>query len=199
MSRKICIKEYTIPLLLLVLILFTGYVSVDNSSFPLIAALLFLPFLDIHWKLPTFSVTRIKVILWLACLLVIVAIALVYQDYFYYAWIMLFLVALPEEWFFRGYLLKRLSLINNISIAQNSYLIANIFSSIAFSLLHALTRGLPVAIEVFLPSLFFGWLYQKTNDLILCIFIHTISNLMFVLFLNEKLSIVRKLLGYDIE
>ena len=105
----------------------------------------------------------------------------------------IFFVAFPEEWFFRGYLLTRLQ-----TIKPEQKLVANIISSLIFSLLHAMTRGMSIAIEVFVPSLLFGWFYQKTNDLLLCILLHTISNIVFVLYLKQHIYIIRDFIGYQI-
>jgi hypothetical protein len=80
--------------------------------------------------------------------------------------------AIPEEWFFRTYFMIRLG--------QGSR--ANIITSLLFSLMHGLTRGWTAAALVFLPSLFYGWLYQRTRDLPLLVLVHTLSNLIYVLF-----------------
>ncbi len=39
------------------------------------------------------------------------------------------------------------------------------------------------ALLVFLPSLFYGWLYQRTRDLPLLVLVHALSNLVYVMFL----------------
>jgi hypothetical protein len=59
----------------------------------------------------------------------------------------------------------------------------NVAASLLFSLMHALTRGWTAAALVFLPSLFYGWLYQRTRDLPLLVLLHALSNLVYVLFL----------------
>jgi len=40
-----------------------------------------------------------------------------------------------------------------------------------------------VAVLVFVPSLFYGWLYQRTRDLPLLVLVHALSNLTYTLFL----------------
>jgi len=35
------------------------------------------------------------------------------------------------------------------------------------------------------PSLVYGWLYQRTRDLPLIVLLHTLSNLVFVMFLGR--------------
>ena len=90
----------------------------------------------------------------------------------------LLLAALPEEWFFRAYFMTRLG----------GDLRANLVTSVVFSLLHGLTWGWVTALLVFIPSLFYGWLYQKTRDLVLLVIVHTLSNLVYVMFLRELLA-----------
>lgn len=86
----------------------------------------------------------------------------------------LLMAAIPEEWFFRAYFMPRMGL----------GIRANVIASALFSLMHGLTRGWTAAVQVFAPSLFYGWLYQRTNDLPLLILVHALSNLIFVMFLT---------------
>ncbi len=82
--------------------------------------------------------------------------------------------ALPEEWFFRAYFMSSLG--TGVS--------ANVIASVLFSLLHGLTRGWVIAPLVFLPSLFYGWLYQRTRDLPLLVLTHMLSNIVFMVFVT---------------
>ncbi|MEE8428820.1 MAG: CPBP family glutamic-type intramembrane protease, partial [Gammaproteobacteria bacterium] len=84
----------------------------------------------------------------------------------------LLIAALPEEWFFRAYLMSR------IGTGWG----ANCAASVLFSLLHGLTLGPGIALQVFVPSLCFGWCYQRTGNLVLVVLLHAFANLMFVLF-----------------
>lgn len=105
--------------------------------------------------------------------------------------------ALPEEWFFRAYFLTRLTtwfehkkqltgfLLNSTSISPA--LLANLFSSALFALLHTPTQGW-FGLLTFFPSLIFGWAFQKTNSLLSVILIHTLANLIFYIYLLEFLS-----------
>jgi membrane protease YdiL (CAAX protease family) len=61
---------------------------------------------------------------------------------------------------------------------------ANLVSSLLFSLVHGLTWGWMTALLVFVPSLFYGWLYRKTRDLVLLVGVHALSNLVYVMFLR---------------
>ena len=96
----------------------------------------------------------------------------------------LLLAALPEEWFFRAYFMMRVG----------GDIRANLVTSVVFSLLHGLTWGWVTALLVFVPSLFYGWLYRKTRDLVLLVLAHLLSNLVYVMFLREQLA---KVLGVE--
>lgn len=95
-----------------------------------------------------------------------------------FAFATLLTAALPEEWFFRAYFLTSIG----------TGLPANALTSLIFSLIHGLGRDALTGILVFLPSLFYGWLYQRTRDLPLLVLVHALSNLVFVMFLADWLS-----------
>jgi membrane protease YdiL (CAAX protease family) len=159
------------------------------------ALLLFLPFVDRYWYQPKAQPYRWR---WPLNLLLVVTTALLL--YFYpeqknFLISTLVFTALPEEWFFRVYLMTRLkdflreiaqysnttrTLLINLT-ARNA---TNIVASIFFTLLHIPTQGW-AGLTVFFPSLLFGWLYQKTNDLALLVLIHSLSNLIFVIFIQK--------------
>lgn len=90
----------------------------------------------------------------------------------------LLFTALPEEWFFRAYFMERMG----------TGWRANLIASVLFSLTHGLTRDWTTALLVFLPSLFYGWLYQRTRDLPLLVLVHALSNIMFTLFLARYVA-----------
>ena len=165
-------------------ILVIAIIFVDVQLQALLVALLFLPFLDRQWRLPDFQADKRNMAVSLIMVLSIVALLVLRPESAQFVLITLLFVALPEEWFYRGYLLGRIQ-----SIKDGYALPANIWSSIAFSLLHAVTRGPEIALQVFVPSLVFGWLYQKTNDLVICILVHTLSNLVYVLFVRDRLAL----------
>ncbi len=94
----------------------------------------------------------------------------------------LFLVALPEEFFFRGYLQTNLSRWINRSfrflwipglsmswgVPAAAFLFTFSHSFITFRWWH---------FAIFFPALAFGWLREKTNGLIAPILFHALSNL----------------------
>jgi membrane protease YdiL (CAAX protease family) len=90
----------------------------------------------------------------------------------------LFVAALPEEWFFRAYFMDRLG----------KGWRDNVLASLLFSVLHGLTQGWLIALLVFAPSLFYGWLYQRTRDLPLVILVHALSNLVYIVLAAHTLE-----------
>jgi len=152
----------------------------------LTALLLLLPFIDRAWQAPNWQSQKsnltITIILFVSYSLLIA----LNLDELYLALSLLLLVALPEEWFFRAYFMVRLQSffkdrnISNVVTLWGS----NITSSVLFTLMHVPTQGL-FGLSVFVPSLFFGWVYQKSNNLIIVILLHAISNLLFLLYLKK--------------
>ena len=113
-----------------------------------------------------------------AIMLLTITILLAFQPaHVVFALFTLFFTALPEEWFFRAYFMVR----------QGEGFRANAITSALFSLMHGLTRDWTTALLVLAPSLFYGWLYQRTRDLPLLVLVHTLSNLIFAIFLAESL------------
>ncbi len=140
--------------------------------------MLFLPLTDRRWMPPVLPRGPRYVIVW-ACLALAGGGLLLWRpQYLGFAFSTLLLAALPEEWFFRAYFMARL----------RGRFRSNLAASVLFSLLHGLTRGWITALLVFVPSLFYGWLYQRTKDLPLVVLVHTLSNLVFVLLLAGKLT-----------
>ncbi len=90
----------------------------------------------------------------------------------------LFLVALPEEFFFRGYLLGNLKeafpekkKLLGIYVGKAFFLTALIF---AFS--HSLVVLRWWHFSIFFPALAFGWLRERTKGLVAPILFHALSN-----------------------
>lgn len=137
--------------------------------------MLFLPLPDRAWRIPALPFAPSHYLAWTA-LLIAAGGMLLWQPSFAPFGLSTFLTAaLPEEWFFRAYFMSR----------QGNGLRANATASALFGLMHGLTRGWVTAILVFWPSLFYGWLYQRTRDLPLLILAHTLSNLVFAMFLTQ--------------
>ena len=185
MTRLVAIRAWFIPFVVILACFAVTKLFVGNYPYLLVLSLLFLPFLDVDWKLPKLSnETVVNKKYWMLLLIMIATLLLLYPSNSVFIAQTFFIIALPEEWFFRAYLLTRLGGDTR----------ANIISSIAFSLLHAITRGPVVALEVFAPSLFYGWIFQKTKSLSLCIFAHAISNIFYVLVFERYIGDIRDLL-----
>ena len=140
--------------------------------------MLFLPLADRRWALPVVRPQPRLIVAW-ASLAVAGAGLLLWQPaHLGFALATLLLAALPEEWFFRAYFMSRLG----------KGIRANAIASVLFCLMHGLTRGWTAAVLVFVPSLFYGWLYQRTRDLPLLVLVHALSNLVFVMFFAHFLA-----------
>ncbi len=94
--------------------------------------------------------------------------------------VQLIVVALPEELFFRGFLLhllekrfppKRRWLGGGIGLAL-------VLSSIAFALIHLPKDGDPRALATFFPGLLFGWMRSATGSILASTVTHAGSNIL---------------------
>lgn len=107
-------------------------------------------------------------------MIALLAILLAWQpDVIRFSLATLFLAALPEEWFFRAYFMVR----------TGTGWRANILTTLVFATLHWVTRDITAAALVVVPSLFYGWLFQKTRDVSLLVLVHALSNVFYVMFL----------------
>lgn len=95
-----------------------------------------------------------------------------------YLLIHLGLVAYPEEYFFRGYLLPRLDqrLGTRRRLLGVQVGLGLIYSSLAFALLHPILIPGPHRLLVFFPALLFGWLALRQRALGAAILVHALSN-----------------------
>jgi membrane protease YdiL (CAAX protease family) len=140
--------------------------------------MLFLPLIDKYWRVPALPRSRYHYPGWAALLIAIIAILAWRPSATPFALSTLVTAALPEEWFFRSYVMVRLG----------QGIRANALASLLFCLLHGLTRGWVTASLVFAPSLFYGWLYQRTRDLPLVALTHALSNLIYAVFLAQFIA-----------
>ncbi len=144
-----------------------------GRDYVLVGLMLFLPLLDRGWRIPSLPRSRSHHLIWAGLLISSIALVIWRPSETPFAVATLLMAAIPEEWFFRAYFMTRVG---------NGWR-ANLIASLLFSLLHGLTQGWPAAIRVFAPSLFYGWLYQRTRDLPMLVLVHALSNLLYVLFL----------------
>jgi membrane protease YdiL (CAAX protease family) len=147
--------------------------SYPGRDYVLIGLMLFLPLLDRGWRVPALPRSPRHYLVWSVLLIIGLTLLALQPSAAPFALVTLVTAAIPEEWFFRTYFMTRLG--------QGSR--ANFITSLLFSLMHGLTRGWTAGVLVFLPSLFYGWLYQRARDLPLLVLVHALSNLVYVLFL----------------
>ena len=147
--------------------------------------MLFFPLLDRYWQPPTIPTTASHSLAWTALGLSMVLLVVTYPTSLDAAVSALVIAALPEEWFFRAYFMTQLD--RQMGLRSVG---ANLTASLVFSLVHGLSRDWMTALLVFAPSLFYGWLYQRTRDLPLVVLVHALSNLVFALFLAAPLRTV---------
>ena len=88
-------------------------------------------------------------------------------------------VALPEEYFFRGYLQSRLEVCwpsrrRLLGAAVGPSLV---WASTLFALGHLLVDFNPLRLAVFFPGLLFGWMRQATGSILAGVLFHAASNL----------------------
>lgn len=137
--------------------------------------LLALPFVDKNWRWEEGARYPYRVQLWLLTSVLLVLITVMHPSGLKLLLSTVLLVALPEEWFFRAYFMRRLESI----VASN--LNANVITSLLFAVLHMPSQGW-FGLSVFMPSLVFGWLYQRNRDLMLVVLLHALSNSIFLYF-----------------
>ena len=160
------------------------FFSKDNNTV-ITALLLVLPFLDANWRSHVFDRKVFKNIKFYApvTLLVICYLTLfIIQadlDYVTTAISVIFLIALPEEWFFRYYYLQQLE------IGGRRAWVNNIICSLLFTVVHIPTQGL-AGLAVFFPSLVFGYVYQRSRSLIIIVLLHGLANLLYVMYFQHQ-------------
>ena len=156
-----------------------------QRTYALIGVMLFFPLMDRHWRVPGLPCQPVNYMRWLSLLILTATLLLWRPQHLGYTLFTLLTAALPEEWFFRAYFMTRLQ-----EPRWGRGWRANIVSSLLFCGLHLLTRGWLVGLSVLVPSLVYGWLFQRTRDLPLVVLLHTLSNLVFVIFLSRYSAIL---------
>ncbi|PIP43126.1 MAG: hypothetical protein COX17_08745 [Deltaproteobacteria bacterium CG23_combo_of_CG06-09_8_20_14_all_60_8] len=145
-----------------------------GQSTVLLGLMLFLPLLDRGWSRPPLPLGRAHVAAWIVLSLVAFGLLAWQPARLSFFFATLALAALPEEWFFRAWFMSRLGCGFN----------ANLAASLLFSLVHVLAQGPMRGVLVFVPSLAYGWLFQKSReDLPLVVLAHALSNLVYVMVL----------------
>lgn len=147
----------------------------------LLALLLLLPFTDKQWQLPVISRYELQWVFWSVIIVPAVLLIALNPEYSEAIIIIFLFTATPEEWFFRAYFLQRLE-----ALTFGKWT-ANIITSLMFAFMHTPVQGW-LGLSVFVPSLMFGWLYQRNRDLILVILLHALFNAIFLLYIRDILA-----------
>ncbi len=94
--------------------------------------------------------------------------------------VQLLVVALPEELFFRGFLLKLLEarFPPKRRILGGGVGLALVLSAAAFAIVHLPKEGDPRALAVFFPGLLFGWMRSATGSILASTVTHGASNIL---------------------
>lgn len=92
--------------------------------------------------------------------------------------IQVLMVALPEEFFYRGFLLTRLDSVWPVKhVFGIPISLGNLVTSVLFALTHFLIGHQVYRLGVFFPSLLFGALKQRTGSLLAPILVHAAANI----------------------
>jgi len=167
---------YISILLLAVVVVATQYFS---QQFLILAALmLLLPLIDNNHDAAKFVFVKTNIVLLFVLLMIIFVVIFLKENLLIFFMTTLVFTALPEEWFFRIYLMQRIG----------RGLEANVIASVLFSALHAITFGWLYSFLVFLPSLVFGWVYQRQQNFVILVLLHAVSNLVYVAYLSQYLD-----------
>ena len=109
-----------------------------------------------------------------------------FASYFFFE---LVVVALPEEFFFRGYLLERANQIfgKSFKLLGTHIGLGLPVVSLIFAISHSLIQYQWWHLLIFFPALLFGWLREKTGTITASVFFHATCNLFAQwVFLNYK-------------
>jgi CAAX protease family protein len=87
-------------------------------------------------------------------------------------------VALPEEFFYRGYVQTRLGQVfpQRFRVLGGDYGVHVVLTSVLFALGHFLVDFAPARLAVFFPALLFGWLREKRGEIGAGVFLHALCN-----------------------
>lgn len=171
----IVFQKYVHWILVFGLLILAFIVSNSQYQILIVAYMLFAPWADKYWDssdiLTSATVKRVyRLVFCLICVLILIALN---PDIWLFSLTTFMMAALPEEWFFRGYLQKRLG----------GGMASVFIASVLFSLAHMISVSWVVGFLVFIPSIVYGYVYKKTDDLIFVIFLHGISNIFYKAYL----------------
>lgn len=158
-------------------ILLIAVVITKKSEFQYIVLafpLFLLPFSDPQWSpvKSIFQLKRTNFVIFILLVVLVAAPVVLNMITMGAVFAILLYSALPEEWFFRVYLLNRLG--NDTQ--------ANIISSLLFCSLHAIDGNFIHAALVFIPSATLGYVFLKRGNLWLIVSLHLLFNVVYTAF-----------------
>jgi len=147
----------------------------------LAAIMLIYPALDKKWKFPTLKYNYPNILIWIIIIALTGIFSLSETISIKLILTSLILTAIPEEWFFRAYIQTQLeNYLKNkrVTLSNSSTAISIITASLFFASIHVIVQNNIILLPaIFFPSLFFGYLFYKTQDIVLVILTHLISNI----------------------
>jgi membrane protease YdiL (CAAX protease family) len=175
------IKCYLIPSAIFFIAVLIATFAQQNRDWLLPVVFLLLPLFDIYWRVPQSRIAKWNIIHQLTLVVIIVILLVRNVEVIDVFVVMLLSAAIPEEWFFRGYLQKKYG--NNFrAIFAVSFL---------FALMHYLVQESEVSLLsllVFIPSVLFGLVYKITGDMIVVVMLHALSNLLYYLYFADYIK-----------
>lgn len=170
------LKNFLLPCAFYLVVALVAMTAINSRNWLLPILFLLLPFADFRWQIPGVLLGKQLLVSWIVIAVVIIIILLLNIQLIGLFVMMLLVAALPEEWFFRAYLQKRLG--NSV--------VAILLVSLMFTLMHFIISNSYVSLLVFIPSIFFGWIYKKTDDIVLVVMLHALSNLLFYAYFQSQ-------------
>lgn len=150
----------------------------DSYPWVITALLLLLPFLDRTGSANIYTCYKNRQIYWSVVLLISATILYFNPAYWKQTINIILFVGLPEEWFFRYYFMSKMQRLLSKPVH------ANILTSVFFTLVHVQVQGF-TGLLVFFPSIIFGYIYLKNKDLLLVVLVHSLSNIIYYLYLDK--------------
>lgn len=174
------IKKHIVTLQIVMFLLVVILSTVFDEFTLLILYMLLSPLLDKHWISEARFINLDRKVIGINTMLFLLTGYIAWQDYSLWQSVFYILItaALPEEWFFRGYLQQRTG--NKL---KSVFLV-----SILFSISHAISVTPLQGLLVFIPSLVFGYIYLLSRDILLVIMLHLLSNLLYQLYFLDLIA-----------
>ncbi len=177
-----------------VLALAFGFLPQPAQSYALVAAMLYIPLIRRQrtYSFRPLSTTELRKWILVGCLFlglfsIVVPVFAIHQMQRQLLWPSMLSVAgymlqttlaaaIPEEWFFRGFLMQRWQKQQPVTRAWWIPSQTNIMVSLVFALVHAMVERNPARLIVFFPSLWYGASVEQGAGLTYAMTLHALSN-----------------------